>query len=150
MDVVIRIQPDAFDIAAELARLPKMAGALVSFTGQVRPEDGLTALRLEHFPGMTEAEIARQVEDAASRWALLAVTVIHRVGELKPGETIVLVAVATAHRKDAFAACEFLMDHLKTRAPFWKEVRQADGSHWVQAKSSDDAAAERWQRPAQD
>lgn len=150
MDVHIRIQPEPFDMAAELARLPKTAGAVVSFTGQVRREEGLTALCLEHYPGMTEAEIARQVDDAASRWDLLAITVIHRVGELNPGEAIVLVAVAAAHRKDAFAACEFLMDHVKTRAPFWKEVRKDDGSHWVEARTSDDEAAERWQRPAKD
>ena len=95
---------------------------------------------------MTEREIARQVDEAARRWPLLAVTVIHRVGELKPGESIVLVAVAASHRGDAFAACEFLMDHLKTKAPFWKEERRGADTRWVEAKVSDDEALGRWQR----
>lgn len=117
---------------------------MVSFVGAVRPEPGLEALRLEHYPGMTEREIARHIDEAAARWPLHAAIVIHRVGELRPGEPIVLVAIAAEHRREAFAACEFLMDHLKTKAPFWKEERLQNGSHWVAAKSSDEAAAQRW------
>jgi len=146
MDPTIRIQTGPFDSGEELARLPAGAGAVASFIGRVRAEEGLTALCLEHYPGMSEAEIARHVGDAAARWPLLAVTVIHRVGELKVGEDIVLVAVATQHRHEAFAACEFLMDHLKTKAPFWKNERLADKSQWVAAKASDDAAAARWEK----
>jgi molybdopterin synthase catalytic subunit len=138
----IRIECQAFDPAAELARLE--GGAMVSFVGRVRAEAGLTALRLEHYPGMTEREISRQVEEAGSRWPLSGVVVVHRVGELKPGEVIVLVAVAAAHRREAFAACEFLMDKLKTAAPFWKEEKKGAGSVWVEAKASDAEAAKRW------
>jgi molybdopterin synthase catalytic subunit len=143
MDIVIRIQQEPFDPAAEQARLPP-AGALVSFIGAVRPEPGLETLRLEHYPGMTEREIARHIDEAAARWPLKAAIVIHRVGELKPGEPIVLVAIAADHRREAFAACEFVMDHLKTKAPFWKEERLQNGSNWVAAKPSDDDAAKRW------
>ena len=114
----IRIAEEAFDPAREAARLPADAGAIVSFTGCVRAEDGLTSLTLEHYPGMTEGEIARHVGEAAQRWPLLGAIVIHRVGRLRPGEPIVLVAVAASHRREAFAACEFLMDYLKTKAPF--------------------------------
>lgn len=146
MTVSIRIQAEPFDIAAELARLPSAAGAVASFIGRVRLEPGLTTLSLEHYPGMTEAEIARHIAEAETRWPLLAVTVIHRVGELKPGEDIVLVAVAAQHRFEAFAACEFLMDHLKTKAPFWKEERLSSASRWVTAKASDDEAAARWEK----
>jgi molybdopterin synthase catalytic subunit len=117
---------------------------MASFIGYVRAEGGLTALVLEHYPGMTEREIALQVEEAARRWPLLGVTVIHRVGELKPGEPIVLVAVAAQHRAEAFAACEFLMDHVKTKATFWKQERRGTGTEWIEAKPSDDAAAQRW------
>jgi molybdopterin synthase catalytic subunit len=147
MDATIRIQAGPFDSGEELARLPASAGAVASFIGRVRPEPGLTALCLEHYPGMTEAEIARQIDDAAARWPLLAVTVIHRVGELKPGDDIVLIAVAAQHRFEAFAACESLMDQLKTKAPFWKEERLTNATHWVAAKASDDAAAARWEKP---
>jgi molybdopterin synthase catalytic subunit len=146
MDPTIQIQSGPFDVGEELARLPAGAGAIASFIGRVRPEPGLTALCLEHYPGMTEAEIARHIAEAATRWPLLGVVVVHRIGELAPGETIVLVAVATQHRQDAFAACEFLMDHLKTKAPFWKEERLASGSHWVAAKTSDDTATARWEK----
>ena len=141
----IRIQTEPFDLAKELEALSHgEAGAVVTFTGTVRAEEGLAGLVLEHYPGMTEHEIARQVEEAGRRWRLIAVTVIHRVGDLKPGERIVLVAVAASHRGDAFAACEFLMDHLKTKAPFWKEERRGAGSRWVEARASDDEALERW------
>lgn len=144
MEPIIRIQTQAFDAGAVIAAVSAGAGAVATFTGFVRAENGLTTLRLEHYPGMTEREIARHAEEAAERWGLSAVTVIHRVGDLKPGDPIVLVAVAARHRREAFAACEFLMDHLKTTAPFWKEEQKGADSQWVEAKASDDAAAARW------
>jgi molybdopterin synthase catalytic subunit len=104
-------------------------------------------MTLEHFPEMAEAEIARHVDDALRRWPLLGVTVVHRYGRLTPGEEIVLVVTAASHRHEAFAAAEFLMDFLKTRAPFWKQVEYADGAHWVDAKATDDALAARWDEP---
>jgi molybdopterin synthase catalytic subunit len=122
-------------------------GAVVTFTGICRGDENskpIAALTLEHYPAMAEAEIARHVEDAESRWALLGVTVIHRYGRIEPGEDIVLVITASSHRQDAFAAAEFLMDYLKTQAPFWKRVEQPAGATWVEAKSADDATAERW------
>ena len=122
-------------------------GAVVTFTGICRGDENskpIAALTLEHYPAMAEAEIARHVEEAESRWALLGVTVIHRYGRIEPGEDIVLVVTASSHRQDAFAAAEFLMDYLKTQAPFWKRVEQPAGATWVEAKSADDAAAERW------
>lgn len=125
-------------------------GAVVTFTGICRvDEDGeaIAALTLEHYPGMAETEIARHVDEAISRWPLLGVTVIHRFGRMVPGEPIVLVVTASSHRQGAFAAAEFLMDYLKTRAPFWKQVEKPDGKSWVEAKASDDAAAERWTPP---
>ncbi len=140
----IRIQREAFDFAEVLSRLPRGAGAVASFIGNVRPETGLTALMLEHFPAMTEQEIARHVAHAQRRWPLLGVAIIHRVGMLLPDEAIVMVAVAAKHRKEAFAACEFLMDHLKTEAPFWKQERCGDEAHWVEAKTTDDDARARW------
>jgi len=143
MKTRIAVQPERFDVGGEIAALPQ-AGAVASFIGRVRAEDGLSALVLEHYPQMTEREIARQVEEAARRWPLLGVTIIHRIGELKPGEPIVLVAVAAQHRAEAFAACEFLMDHLKTQAPFWKQERRGAQTAWVEAKPSDDKAAQRW------
>jgi molybdopterin synthase catalytic subunit len=146
MDPIIRIQSEPFDPSAELAQLYEGAGALVTFTGYVRADDGVCALRLEHYPGMTECEIARHVRDAQSRWSLLGVKIVHRVGELTSGEAIVLVAVAAVHRREAFAACEYLMDLLKTKAPFWKQEKKGAAAQWVEAKASDDAAAERWVR----
>ncbi|MGC9954078.1 MAG: molybdenum cofactor biosynthesis protein MoaE [Rhizomicrobium sp.] len=143
MKTRIVIQPEPFDLAREVEALPR-AGAVASFIGHVRAEDGLTSLVLEHYPGMTEREIARHVQDARRRWPLLGVTIIHRIGELKPGDPIVLVAVAAQHRAEAFAACEFLMDHVKTKATFWKQERRGAGTAWVEAKASDDKAAERW------
>ena len=119
-------------------------GAVASFVGQVRGDDGLTALTIEHYPGMTEREIARHVDDATRRWPLLGITVIHRIGRLLPGAPIVLVATAAAHRGPAFAACEFLMDYLKTRAPFWKQEERGDQHTWVEARASDGEAARRW------
>ena len=126
-------------------------GAVVTFTGLCRADENgapIAALTLEHYPGMAEAEISRHVEEARARWPLLGVTVIHRYGRLVPGEVIVLVVTASSHREAAFAAANFLMDYLKTRAPFWKQVEQAAGATsvatWVEAKAADDAAAERW------
>lgn len=150
MSATIRLQREAFDLAAEVARLTAGhtdVGAVVSFTGICRADEAgapIAALTLEHYPGMAEAEIARHVEEAHARWPLLAVTIIHRHGRITPGEAIVMVATASTHRQGAFAAAEFLMDYLKTRAPFWKQVEAADGRRWVEAKASDDAAAERW------
>ena len=143
----IRIQPEDFDVGAEanlLARGRGDVGAVVTFTGHVRGEAGLTALTLEHYPGMTEREIASHVREAEQRWPLTGVTIVHRIGRLEPGARIVLVATSSGHRQAAFAAAEFLMDYLKTRAPFWKQVEKPSGKTWVEAKAADDAAAERW------
>jgi len=154
MAVTIRLQSENFDAAAEAAALTggrTDIGAVVTFTGICRgAEDGepIRALTLEHYPGMAEAEIARHVEEANARWPLIGVTVIHRHGQIAPGENIVLVVTASSHREAAFAAASFLMDYLKTRAPFWKQVERASGSAWVEAKAADDAAAERWVKPA--
>jgi len=144
--MTVRIQREDFDIGAEIARLTQGRadiGAVATFTGICR-DDGIKAMTLEHYPGMAEAEIARHVEQAQSRWPLLGVTVIHRHGRLTPGENIVLVLTASSHREAAFAAAEFLMDYLKTRAPFWKKEERADGAGWVEARQIDAAAAERW------
>jgi molybdopterin synthase catalytic subunit len=144
---MIRIQPGDFDVGAEVEALAegrKNIGAVATFTGHVRADDGLTALILEHYPAMTEREIMRHVADAQKRWPLLGITVIHRIGRLTPGDRIVLVAVAATHRRAAFEACEFLMDYLKVSAPFWKQEERASGTVWVEAKSSDDDAAGRW------
>jgi molybdopterin synthase catalytic subunit len=153
MTATIRLQREPFDAAAEAAELRRGRtdiGAVVTFTGVCRADEGgapLVAMTLEHYPGMAEAEVARHVQAAEQRWPLLGVTVIHRHGRLVPGEEIVLVVTAAAHRQDAFAAAEFVMDYLKTRAPFWKQVEYADHAQWVDAKSSDDALADRWKRP---
>ncbi len=143
---MIRIQPEDFDAAAEIARLNASTevGAVATFTGHVRADDGLIALTLEHYPAMTEREIDRHVAEAESRWPLLGVTIIHRVGRLVPGDRIVFVGVASSHRQAAFEACEFLMDYLKVHAPFWKQEERAGGTSWVEAKSTDDDAAGRW------
>lgn len=144
------MQREQFDAAAEAAELVRGhidVGAVVTFTGICRgSENGepIAALTLEHYPGMAESEIDRHVAEAAERWPLLGATVIHRYGRIQPGEDIVLVVTASSHREAAFAAAEFLMDYLKTRAPFWKQVERADGTTWVDAKATDDAAAERW------
>jgi molybdopterin synthase catalytic subunit len=146
----IRIQAEAFDAAAETAALTKGrgdVGATVAFTGFCRDEGGrLSALELEHYPGMAEIEIARIADEAERRWSLLGLTVIHRFGLIRPGEPIVLVLAASAHRRAAFEAADFMMDYLKTRAPFWKREHLTDGTTgtWVEAKDSDDAALERW------
>ena len=126
-------------------------GAVVTFTGICRGSEvgqPIAALTLEYYPGMAEAEIARHVEEAKARWPLAGVTVIHRYGRITPGENIVLVVTASSHREAAFAAAEFLMDYLKTRAPFWKQVEVAGAKSWVAAKDADDAAAERWSKPS--
>jgi molybdopterin synthase catalytic subunit len=151
MTTTIRLQREDFDAAAEAARLTRGRsdiGALVTFTGICRNhEDGhdVSAMTLEHYPGMAEEEIARHVGEAKARWPLMGVTVIHRYGRMQPGDNIVLVVTASAHRQAAFEAASFLMDYLKTRAPFWKLEERPDGTSWVEAKASDDSAAERWQ-----
>jgi molybdopterin synthase catalytic subunit len=152
MSATIRIQREPFDIAAEMAKLTRGRtdiGAVVTFTGICRGDengDPIAALTLEHYPGMAEQEISRHVEEAQTRWPLLGVTVVHRHGRLIPGEDIVLVIAASSHRQAAFAAAEFLMDYLKTHAPFWKQVEQAGDKTWVEARGADDAAAARWRR----
>jgi molybdopterin synthase catalytic subunit len=154
MQTTVRLQREAFDPAAEAAVLTRGRtdiGALVTFTGICRgAESGepIAALTLEHYPGMAEAEIVRHVEEAKSRWPLLGVTVVHRYGRIAPGENIVLVVTASSHRETAFAAAQFLMDYLKTRAPFWKQIEGTTGKTWVEAKGADDAAAERWRKPS--
>lgn len=157
MSIIVRLQREAFDAASEVAALASGRtdiGAVVTFTGICRAdEDGepIAALNLEHYPDMAEAEIGRHIEAARQRWPLLGVTVIHRYGRIVPGEGIVLVVTASTHRQAAFAAAEFLMDYLKTRAPFWKQVEKPGGKTsdkiWVEARASDDTSAERW-KPA--
>jgi len=149
----VRIQREPFDVAAEARKLTlgrDDAGAVVTFTGICRGAEGaepIAALTLEHYPGMAEAEIERHVEEAVARWPIIGATVIHRYGRMVPGEDIVMVVTVSSHREAAFAAAEFLMDYLKTRAPFWKQVEKDDGKTWVEAKATDDAAAERWTAP---
>lgn len=147
---MVRIQAADFDVAAEIGLLTEGradVGAVVTFTGLCRDEAGsLAALELEHYPGMAEAEIMRIAHEAIGRWPLAGITAIHRFGRIKPGENIVLVVAASKHRRAAFEAASFLMDYLKSRAPFWKKEHRVDGSEggWVDAKESDDAAAARW------
>ena len=148
--MTVRLQREDFDIGAGIARLTQGRtdiGAVATFTGICRADNEgqrIQAMTLEHYPGMAEAEITRHVEEAQARWPLIGVTVVHRYGRLTPGENIVLVVTAASHRQDAFAAAEFLMDYLKTRAPFWKQVEHASGTQWVDARAADDAAAARW------
>lgn len=147
---VVRIQAQDFDVAAEIARLTQGRadiGAVVTFSGLCRDEQGtLSALELEHYPGMAEAEIARIAAEAIERWPLQGLTAIHRHGKITPGDNIVLVVAASAHRQAAFEAANFLMDYLKSSAPFWKKEHRADGSEggWVEAKEADARAAQRW------
>ncbi|WP_221763403.1 molybdopterin synthase catalytic subunit MoaE [Methyloradius palustris] len=147
----VRVQAEDFDAGAEISRLRLSrpdTGAVVSFVGQVRDlNDGeqVSTLTLEHYPGMTEAALENIIATAKQRWNIFDALVIHRVGELKPTDEIVLVAVSGAHRGEAFSACEFIMDFLKTEAPFWKKEQTPNGERWVEAKISDDAARERWQ-----
>jgi molybdopterin synthase catalytic subunit len=150
--VEVRIQEADFDVGAEIAALRKddaRVGAVAVFVGTVRDVndgDGVAAMTLEHYPGMTEKSLQAIVDEAKQRFDVYAMRVVHRVGELAPADQIVLVAVTSAHRGEAFDACRFVMDYLKTRAPFWKKERTAQGARWVEARESDDAAAERWER----
>ena len=153
MKTTIRIQTDDFDIADEWAacrsRLQGRAGAIVAFGGIVRDHadtDEVRSLSLEHYPGMTEASIEKILADASNRWQLIDTTVIHRVGDLAPGDQIVLVLVAAGHRPDAFAACEFVMDYLKTDAVFWKKEHRLGGDAWVVATANDRVRRNGWQR----
>ncbi|WP_395825388.1 molybdopterin synthase catalytic subunit MoaE [Collimonas sp.] len=150
----IRVQTEDFDLAAELAQLrlanPKI-GAVVSFLGTVRDLNegsSIAQMKLEHYPGMTEKALAAIVDQAKQRWQIFDALVIHRIGPLLPLDQIVLVAVSAAHRGEAFAACEFIIDYLKTEAPFWKKERTPEGARWVDARSSDDAALAKWQPDA--
>ena len=150
---MIRVQTEDFDIGAEVRRLTAGRtdlGAIVTFTGTVRDTakgKPITSMTLEHYPGMTELELERIEAEAQARWPLDASLIIHRVGPMAPGENIVLVVTASAHRQAAFEAAEFLMDYLKTQAPFWKSEAGADGrAHWVDARESDDAALARWRK----
>jgi molybdopterin synthase catalytic subunit len=150
---VIRVQTEDFDVGAELERIgtDPRAGAVVSFVGRVRDLAGtppLQALELEHYPGMTERQLAAVEAEARQRWPVLDCLIIHRTGRLLVGDRIVLVATASAHRADAFAACQFLIDWLKTQAPFWKREETALGSRWVEARAEDEQAAARWAPPA--
>lgn len=148
----VRIQEEDFDAGAEIAAMrranPKI-GAVASFVGVVRDineGDSVATMTLEHYPGMTEKAIAEIMDQARGRWEVLDALVIHRIGTLKPTDQIVLVVVASGHRGDAFAACEFIMDFLKTRAPFWKKEVTPQGERWVDARAADDAAADRWRK----
>jgi len=151
--MVVRVQREDFDIGAEIAAFRRSdpgIGAIASFIGLVRDAnegDAVTGMTLEHYPGMTEKALAGIVAEAKHRWDIVDALVIHRVGELKPLDQIVLVVVTGAHRGAAFAACEFIMDYLKTRAPFWKKERTAQGARWIEARVADDQAAERWSDP---
>ena len=146
----VRVQHEDFDAGAEIARVragnPRV-GAVAAFVGVVRDMNEGSAvadMELEHYPGMTEKSIAKIIDEAKSRWETFDIEVIHRIGKLKPLDQIVLVVVSSAHRGEAFAACEFVMDYLKTRAPFWKKEQTPEGARWVDARASDDSAAERW------
>jgi molybdopterin synthase catalytic subunit len=147
--VTVRVQVDDFDIAAEIALVKRASadiGAVVSFTGVCRAEGGrLTALELEHYPGMAEGEIARIAEEAATRWPLAAITVIHRLGKIAVGDNVVLVVVASQHRHAAFEAAGYLMDYMKSRAPFWKKEHLAGGGEggWVEARHADEEVVKR-------
>jgi len=148
--IAIQVQAEDFDLGAEVARLragDARIGAVVSFVGTVRDMndgDSVAELELEHYPGMTERSLADIVEQARARWPLYGALVIHRVGPLRPLDQIVLVACSAAHRGEAFAACEFIMDYLKTEAPFWKKEQTPNGARWVDARVSDDAARTKW------
>lgn len=148
--MTVRVQFEDFDTGAEIAvirRSRKDVGAVVSFVGQVRDfneGDAVTSMTLEHYPGMTEKALTQIVDQAKQRWDIFDALIIHRIGELKPLDQIVLVAVSSAHREEAFSACQFIMDYLKTEAPFWKKEQTATGTRWVDARDSDDVARERW------
>jgi molybdopterin synthase catalytic subunit len=146
----VRIQQHDFDVSSELAALragDKRVGAVATFVGVVRDLNDaaqVSTLTLEHYPGMTEKALAQIVEDAKQRWDIYDALVVHRVGPLSPSDQIVLVAVTSAHRGESFAACQFIMDYLKTRAPFWKKEKTPEGERWVEARASDEDAAARW------
>lgn len=143
----IRVQSEDFDPGAEIAALNGehgATGAIASFVGLVRGDNGLIAMTLDHYPGMCESEIAAHVAEARSRWPIIALRIVHRVGRLTPGNRIVFVGVASSHRRAAFEAAEFLMDYLKTRAPFWKLEERQSGASWVEAKLQDDESIKRW------
>lgn len=143
--IAVAVQQASFSIEAALAPLEALGGgAIASFVGLVRGDDGVEALALEHYPGMTEAALRKLAEDAAARWSLLGATIIHRVGLLRAGERIVLVGTCAPHRRDALDACAYLIDRLKTDAPFWKRERRCGEDRWVDAQVSDNAAAARW------
>jgi len=150
--MLVSVQQADFDVGAEIASLSQgrhEVGAVASFVGLVRDISGgsdVSAMTLEHYPGMTEKSLEEIVDQARARWSLYAVRVIHRFGRLEPGDRIVFVGVAGAHRGESFAACEFIMDYLKTRAPFWKREETPQGAHWVDARDSDDSAAARWEK----
>lgn len=146
----VSVQTQDFDAGLEIRQLQSLrrdVGAIVSFIGLVRDfndNQNITQLTLEHYPGMTEKALKKIIVQAEQRWLIEDALIIHRVGTLKPGDQIVLVAACGAHRGDTFAACEFMMDYLKTQAPFWKKEVTPDGEHWVEARDSDDAAKQRW------
>ncbi len=143
--IEVRVQVEAFDSAAFLAALAaEGVGAVASFTGLVRSDDGVTAIELEHYPAMTEASLLAVLADAQGRWNLSGAIIVHRVGKMAVGEPIVFVAAASAHRAEALAACAFLIDRLKTEAPFWKKEYRGDVATWVEAKASDDDRAGAW------
>lgn len=140
------VQTSPIDIGAEFGNIDGLgAGGVASFTGLVRADDGVETLELEHYPGATEAALTKLAEEAAARWSLLAATIVHRVGPMQPGEQVVLVIAAAAHRATALEACAYLIDRLKTDAPFWKREVRAGDTRWVDARDSDHAAAARWQ-----
>jgi len=144
---MIRVQREDFDVGAELESLARGShgiGGVVTFVGLVRDSGGVAAMTLEHYPGMTEKQLAAIEAEARERWPLEEVLIVHRYGRLLPGERIVLVATASSHRQAAFEAAEFLVDWLKTKAPFWKLEETSEGAHWVEARASDDSAAARW------
>lgn len=141
----ISVQAEPIDLAAEISAIEGHgAGAVATFSGYVRVDDGVIALELEHYPGMTEAALTALAEDAKQRWSLTALSIIHRVGRMTPGNRIVLVAVAAPHRGDALAACAALIDQLKTKAPFWKREGRGSGQSWVEHRATDEEAAHRW------
>jgi molybdopterin synthase catalytic subunit len=140
----IAVQTEAFDPGALQATLEALGGAVASFTGICRADDGVTCMTLEHYPGMTERALEALLQEAEARWALTGSSIVHRVGPLVPGDRIVHVACASRHRKDALEACAFLIDRLKTDAPFWKKEERAQGASWVEAREGDHAAAEKW------
>jgi molybdopterin synthase catalytic subunit len=147
---MIRVSIDTapIDIGSELAGIEETgAGAVASFTGIVRADDGVTGLELEHYPEMTEAVLCDLAEQAMTRWSLSSAVIVHRVGPMEPGDRVVLVATAAAHRREALDACAFLIDRLKTEAPFWKRETRGENGKWVEARASDDQAAARWSGP---